>query len=157
MTEALYVLAWQIYAVSALVAILMLWMATRWAWWLPAWLIRANFVVALALPTRVASFDGIYAPAWVSIIIDKVFTGMPSSALAQQSLVSVIELTTFMVCLAGVVFYLWKHRKLKFGRRSAASRVSAKVAPRYAQYARARSNAARRTRGLIHSTRLNQN
>jgi len=151
MTEALYVLAWQIYAVSALVAILMLWMATRWSWWPVAWLIRANFVVILALPTRVATADQILAPAWVSIIIDKVFTGMPSSAHAQRALLSVIEMTSIAVIVAAVVIFVWDHRKQK---QSTNSKANNKVS--YSHYAHASSISARRTRGLMHKARLRQ-
>ena len=109
MTEQEYLIAWAVYAIAALLLLVVSFKATGWLW---RWLrepIRLVVAVLLVTPALVDAEHGLYAPAIAVTLLDLVFKVGNSawSAVANLAAAGTIGLVLYLI----FVLCRWLYRR----------------------------------------------
>lgn len=109
MTEQEYLIAWAVYAIAALLLLVVSFKATGWLW---RWLrepIRLVVAVLLVTPALVDAEHGLYAPAIAVTVLDLVFKVGNSawSAVANLAAAGTIGVVLYLV----FVLVRWLYRR----------------------------------------------
>lgn len=109
MTEQEYLIAWAVYAIAALLLLVVSFKATGWLW---RWLrepIRLVVAVLLVTPALVDAEHGLYAPAIAVTVLDLVFKVGNSawSAVANLAAAGTIGVVLYLI----FVLFRWLYRR----------------------------------------------